>query len=71
MERNQINDLFRLIELAKETSEESESAPNTDKADKLLVRIVNKHTVLDMAKLDKLMTHYHSLNTQHKTEQDV
>ncbi len=70
-QRNQVNDLFRLFELAKETSEISESAPITDKADKLLVRVIQKNVILDIEKLNQLMTYYNSLYPQNKTDQNV
>ena len=60
--QNGINDFCRLIELCKETTETSESVPTTDKADKLLVRVIKKEVVLDIKKLDQLITHYKSLN---------
>ena len=64
-ERDKVNDLFRLMELAKETEESSESAPGTDK---LLNRVITKNTVLSMDKLDKLVEDYNSLNIKRKTD---
>ena len=66
-ERNRVNDLFRLIELAKETTEKSESAPTIDKADKLIV----KHESLNISKLKELIIHYNTLNSQSNTDQHV
>lgn len=59
--RNIINDLFRLIELAKEKREKSESIPNGEKPDKFLLRTIDKSDDIDLKKLDTLMQYYSNM----------
>ncbi len=65
--RNLINDLFRLIESAKETTEKTESAPVKENGDKLLVRVIEKKVTLDTTKLELLIENYNKFSSQHKT----
>jgi hypothetical protein len=61
LEREKVSDLFRLIDLAKDKREKSESIPGGEKSDKLLVRIIDKSEGLDLKKLETLIQHYNKI----------
>lgn len=72
-ERNQVNDIFRLIELAKEKPEEIIDKTKTKEkgeVPKLIVndKTTNKNEGVNTEKLDKLIIHYQSIisNPQNK-----
>jgi hypothetical protein len=65
LERDHVNDLLRLTELAKNKSEQSELKENKEKADQPFIRIISKSEDLDMEKLKELIKQYnHILQAQ-------
>jgi hypothetical protein len=64
--RDLVNDFFRLIELAKDKPEKSESIPPTEKAEKPFIRIIEKKEGLDLEKLKQLIIYYKEVTTEQK-----
>lgn len=66
-ERNTVNDLFRLIELAKDQSLKTEETVNKEKPTDPVVRIINKNEGLDIKKLEHLINHYKILTKENNS----